>query len=169
MTGARLEGKNVVATDLIAAGRVMVMPTPTAEPCIAAIVGLRHRWIARATRPPLERASAMDYSLCFRPREKKDRPIPMIRRPHSFPSSTEADLEIRSCAEGVSGAGQNDRLDALVQVKHAEHLLQVLGHDLRKSIVFLGPVQRDDHDRGCGRGACWVVGDFDVRGGKGLI
>lgn len=35
------------------AGRVMVMPTPTAEPCIAAMVGLLQRWIARATRPPL--------------------------------------------------------------------------------------------------------------------
>ena len=31
----------------------MVIPTPTAEPCIAAIVGLRHLWMASATRPPL--------------------------------------------------------------------------------------------------------------------
>lgn len=37
-----------------AAGSTMVMPTPTAEPCIAAMVGLRHLWMARATRPPLE-------------------------------------------------------------------------------------------------------------------
>ena len=35
------------------AGRVMVMPTPTAEPFRAAMVGRRERWRARETRPPL--------------------------------------------------------------------------------------------------------------------
>ena len=37
----------------IVAGRVMVMPTPTAGPFIAAIVGLEQLWMARATFPPL--------------------------------------------------------------------------------------------------------------------
>lgn len=44
---------DVVWAMRIAAGRVIVIPTPTAEPCIAAMVGLRQRWIARAMRPPL--------------------------------------------------------------------------------------------------------------------
>ena len=38
----------------MAQGSVMVMPIPTAEPLRAAMVGLRHCWISRATRPPLE-------------------------------------------------------------------------------------------------------------------
>lgn len=35
------------------AGRVMVIPTPTAEPLIAAMVGLLQLWIASETLPPL--------------------------------------------------------------------------------------------------------------------
>ena len=35
------------------AGRVMVIPTPTAEPLMAAMVGLEQLCIARETLPPL--------------------------------------------------------------------------------------------------------------------
>ena len=34
-------------------GSVIVMPTPTSEPLMAAMVGLEQAWIARVTRPPL--------------------------------------------------------------------------------------------------------------------
>lgn len=46
---AEKEGRNY----LIAAGKVIVIPTPTADPCSATIVGLWHLCIANATRPPL--------------------------------------------------------------------------------------------------------------------
>lgn len=39
--------------NLIVAGRHIVMPTPTAAPCKAAMVGLEHWWIAKDARPPL--------------------------------------------------------------------------------------------------------------------
>lgn len=38
----------------IAAGRVIVMPTPTAEPWRATMVGFAQRCIASVTFPPLE-------------------------------------------------------------------------------------------------------------------
>ena len=34
-------------------GRHIVMPTPTAAPFMAAMVGLEQLWMARETRPPL--------------------------------------------------------------------------------------------------------------------
>src|ERR1700761_835998 len=39
------------------AGKHMVMPTPTAAPCMAAIVGFEQWWIANEVRPPLDPVS----------------------------------------------------------------------------------------------------------------
>lgn len=57
MTRPRLEETKPIFADLhasrIVAGRVIVMPIPTAPPLIAAIVGFEHLWMASAALPPL--------------------------------------------------------------------------------------------------------------------
>ena len=57
MTRPRLEKTKPIfavlhATRMVA-GRVIVIPIPTADPLIAAIVGFEHLWMASAALPPL--------------------------------------------------------------------------------------------------------------------
>lgn len=101
-------------THRMAAGSVIVMPTPTAEPCIAAIVGFWHRWMAMATRPPLrsnsqspftKHASSKVGSACVR--------VPIILGVLAGPIS-KSHVEVGSGTESLPGTSQNHHLDAFV-------------------------------------------------------
>lgn len=74
----------------------------------------------------------------------------------------EPPFQVGAGAEGPPRAGQDDDLDAVVDVEHREDRLEVLHHLIGEGIVLFGAVQGDDHHgRGC-RGAGGVVGDFDM-------
>jgi hypothetical protein len=58
-------------TTCIAQGKTIVIPMPTAEPLIAAMVGLPQWWIARDTRRPLLKEEIVSYeSFWYAERER---------------------------------------------------------------------------------------------------
>jgi hypothetical protein len=121
----------------------MVIPTPTAEPCIAAIVGLRQRWIASATRPPLvssalNGASSKETGIYL--------PIAVIS--WTFPVATEANIQVRTRTEDLACARQDNNLDPFVDVKHGEELFEIIDHLPSEGIAVGWSVQSHNDDWG---------------------
>lgn len=118
------------------AGNVIVIPTPTADPCIAAMVGLRHLWIARATRPPLnpsvERKPSSDLF---------DLPVTMVH--HPLVASTESNIKVCARTKCLTSACQNNHFHSAVHVEHWKKLLKILDHLPSESILMFWAVQRD--------------------------
>jgi hypothetical protein len=106
------------------------MPTPTAEPCIAPMVGLRQWWIARVTRPPLF-VNQLLRSLHIQPNlptptgrdvesEGQHLPIPMLI--DRLQSALEPIHQISARTEYLSRARHNDTLDPVIDIEHAIRL-----------------------------------------------
>lgn len=79
------------------AARVIVIPSPTAGPFNATIVGLRQRKIGKFDRPPL--SLTINQSLRFFPKIK-------------------ANVQVSTGTEKVSDIRQYDGLGTFVQVEH---------------------------------------------------
>lgn len=94
----------------------------------------------------------------------KDVPVPMIlhllrllpARPIPKPY-----IQIRARAEYPSRTRHYDALDPLVDVEHGVRSLDFLAHLVRKRIVILGAVQREDNHAGL----FLVVARLDLREG----
>lgn len=131
------------------------MPTPTAAPCIAAIVGFEQWCMAREVLPPLLYVSlnallAWVYFL----------PIPVIHIPFNLGvlhlpglvfGAQKSNLQVSSCAEASSCSSQDDYLDTLININELVDTLEVFSHLVREGIVFLRSVQCDQENLCGGR------------------
>lgn len=94
-------------------------------------------------------------------------PITVVRR--SLWIATKSDIQVCTCTEDLPRTGQDDDLDALVDIEHGEELFKVLDHLRCERIVFSRSIQRnDDHGRYC-RGTSWVMGHRDLAGRRDLF
>ena len=86
-----------------------------------------------------------------------------------FDHAFEAPFEVGTRAKDLACACEHHDFDALVDVKHRVDRLEVGYHLYGECIVFVGTIQRDDHDGGCFGGARGVMGYFGVGEGEGLV
>ena len=123
------------ATMRTSIGSVMVRPTPTAGPLIAAIDGLRQEKIA-PTKP--------------RPRPCATSPAP----PNTLAPCDAGRIEtvgaardIRTRAERPARARDDHRAHRVVGIRTAERILELGAHGAGVGIQLVGTIERDDHDR----------------------
>ncbi len=114
-------------------GSVMVAPTPTAGPLMAAITGLVESKMRRVTMPPPSRGTSPSAA---RSRQSNVSP------PRG---------EVGARAEAASRAGDDDRTHVVVGVRVVEGVEQLVAHRLGERVESFGPVERDGQD---------VVGDL---------
>lgn len=96
----------------------------------------------------------------------------MVHR--SFWIGTESYIQVCTSTEDLPGTGQDNDLDALVNIEHGKEFLKVLDHLPCECIVISRPIERHDDDGRHGRGTRWVMRhrdmasrrDFLVRGGE---
>ena len=128
-------------------GSVMVTPTPTAAPLIAAITGFLSLKISSVSSPPPSRC----FSACAAPsrlRSKVDGP-----RPRSAPAQKRA-----------PGAGDDDDADRVVGVGAVEGVDHLVAHDAGERVEMVGTVHREQQRR-----AVHVVADLFVFGHGSLL
>lgn len=89
-------------------------------------------------------------------------PVTMVRRPVF--TNAETNLKVRTSAERLSRACQDDYFHAFVDIEDGEELLEVPNHLRSERIVFGRTIQRYDDDGGNCRCAWGVVGDDDMAG-----
>ena len=117
-------------------GSVIVMPTPTAGPLIAAITGLVHSKIRSDTMPPPSRGTP-DVGLLVAPALRRTSSPPLDRSaPAQNPRPAPVTITTRTSS---SASIAIERVDQLAH------------HRGRERVQLVGPVQRDGRD---------VVGDL---------
>ena len=114
-------------------GSVIVMPTPTAGPLIAAITGLVLRKMRSVRMPPPSRGTSSPLSSAISPRACALAPVEGLA----------AALEVGARAEAAALAGHDHDAHVVVGVGEVERLHQLLVHRRGVGVQPLGPVERD--------------------------
>ena len=128
-------------------GSVIVAPTPTAGPLIAAITGFVDSKIRSVSSPPLSRLAPATLS--------RLRAVERVA----------AAAQVRARAEAPAGAGDDDRAHVVVRVREIERRAQLCAHLRGPRVQPLGSVQRDrEHAVGGLRGDL-----LEVHGGRLII
>ena len=112
-------------------GNVMVMPTPTAGPLIAAIEGFRQLKIASTNRPPPGFGAGEDAGAVLARRVEARRTA----------------RHVGAGAEGAARTGDDDRADVVVAVGAIESVRDLGAHLAGIGIELVGAVEGDDHER----------------------
>ena len=115
-------------------GNVIVMPTPTAPPLMAAIDGFRQEKMA-STKPRRRGAPPCP------PRLPKT-PAPCARRIETL----RAARNIRAGAEGATGAGDDHGAHIVVGVGATEGVLDLRAHRACIGVELVRPVERQHHE-----------------------
>ncbi len=106
-------------------GSVIVMPTPTAGPLIAAITGFSESKMRSVNLPA---GVARHPPSCL--------PVAPVER-------VAAAAQVRSGAEAAALAGDDDRAHVVVGIGAVERLDQLASHGRRKRVQPVGPVERN--------------------------
>ena len=124
-------------------GSVIVTPTPTAGPLIAAITGFRLSKIRSDTRPPPSRGTPVG---------------PGLVAPATGGERLATARQVGAGAEAAAAPGDDDRPHLVVGVGAVEGIDQLAHHRAGEGVELVGAVERDGGDR-----AVDVVGDLRVR------
>jgi hypothetical protein len=95
--------------------------------------------------------------------------ITMIDQFLPVTTAGEANVEISTCAERSTCAGDDNAFDSLVQVEHWVGQLEIVHHLDGEGIALFGTIERNDYDGGGFGGMFGIVGDLDVPYGQSRV